>query len=195
VAARVLSGDDGSFLLLATEIGWYKLRAQRLGYGTTTSAPIDLVAFDSLDVEFRIAPEAIPLAPLTVVGQQRNPELRDPRLERWDYYERKEFYGEKSGFGHFLEGDDLRATAFSVTDLVKQVPGVRFSSSGGRWGTATNRWGRACRFRLNGMKAPDINDIPVSSVVAIEVYPYGVGPLRFGGGSCNVLVWTGVRQP
>jgi hypothetical protein len=131
VVARVMSGDDGTILLLADENGWFKLRARRLGYGTTTSAPLDLIQFDSLDVEFRIAPEAIPLAPITVIGQQRRPERRDPRLERWNYYWRKDFYGEKSGFGHFLEGDDLRPTAFSVTDMLRQVPGLRHGSGTG----------------------------------------------------------------
>jgi hypothetical protein len=196
VAGRIMSGDDGTFLLLAGKNGWYKLQARRLGYATTTSAPLDLVQFDSLDVEFRIAPEAIPLAPITVIGQQRRPEPRDPRLERWDYYERKEIYGERMGFGHFLEGDDLRPTAFSITDMLQQVNGLRHVSGGGRKVTVFGRSGRRCRLFIDGVYVRDglgQGWVSPTSVVAIEVYPGMVAPGFYDGRGCVVGVWTGIR--
>jgi hypothetical protein len=196
IAGRVLSDNGGTFLLLAQKDGWYKLQARRLGYATTTSAPLDLVQFDSLEVEFRIAPEAIPLAPITVIGQQRRPEPRDPRLERWDYYERKDFYGKKSGFGHFLEGDDLRPSAFSVTDMLRQVSGLRHVSGGGRKVTVVGRFGVPCKVFIEGVYVRGELEqgwVSPTSVVAIEVYPGRVAPGFYGGEGCVIAVWTGIR--
>jgi hypothetical protein len=197
VVARTISDADGGFLLRAEEHGWYNLRSQRLGYATTTSAKLNLVESDSLDVEFRISAEAIPLAPLTVVGRQRRVEQRDPRLERWDYYERKDFYGVKSGFGRFLEGEALNPSAFRVSDLLRHVPGMRVNALGGRQISVTGRAGRGCAFWLNGMKSGaglDELGISPSSIVAIEVYPGMVAPGTYGGTGCVVAVWTGFRQ-
>jgi hypothetical protein len=197
-AAGAISSDDGSFLLRADDHGWYRLRGQRLGYATTTSAPLDLVENDSLEVEFRLAAEAIPLAPLTVVARGRRPEARNPRLERWDYYERKEYYGDKSGFGRFLEGEDLRSTAFSVTDLVRQVPGLRHVSQGGRKVAVTDRRGRACALFIDGVHVEGglgHGWVNPTSVIAIEVYSGMVVPGPFllaRKPTCVVAVWTGI---
>jgi hypothetical protein len=200
VVARTISDVDGAFLLRAEEHGWYQLRSQRLGYATTTSARLDLVESDSLKVEFRISVEAIPLAPLTVVGGQRRVEQRDPRLERWDYYERKDLYGVKSGFGQFLEGERLRTTAFSLTDMLRQVPGLYHRSDGGREVTITDRQGQRCELFLDGVYVREglgQGWVNPSTVAAIEVYAGMVVPARFltrRPRSCVVAVWTGIRR-
>jgi hypothetical protein len=195
VVARTISAADGAFLLRAEEHGWYQLRSQRLGYATTTSARLDLVQSDSLEVEFRMSAEAIPLAPLTVVGRQRRVEQRDPRLERWDYYERKDFYGVKSGFGRFLEGEDLRTTASRVSEMLQGVPGVHVNAAGGRQISVTGRMGRGCTFWLNGTKVGLSVDewVNPSTVAAIEIYPGLLAPGAYNGTGCVVAVWTGFR--
>jgi hypothetical protein len=196
--AGAISSDDGSFLLRADEHGWYRLRGQRLGYATTTSPPLDLVENDRLEVEFRLAAEAIPLAPLTVVAQSRRAEPRSPRLERWDYYWRKDLYGDKSGFGHFLEGEDLRSTAFSVTDMVRQVPGLYHRSRGGRNVVITDRRGQPCALFIDGTYVRDglgQGWVNPTSIIAIEVYSGMVVPGPFllaRKPTCVVAVWTGI---
>lgn len=201
VVARSLTDDDGSFLLRAPEPGWYQLRAASPGYGTT-SPPFELVASDSLEVEFRATAEPVLLAPLTVVARTRRVDEQDARLKRRGYYDRRTRYGKEGiGSAHFLEGDDLRPTALRVTDLLRDLHGVYVSSAGGRRTVVTGRRGCPLAFYIDGTFAGYVEDgsILPTAIRAMEVYPSGtILPAEFMGTSLRrkcgaVAVWTGVQ--
>ena len=200
VLSRALTAEDGAFELAVPAPGQYRIRAQRIGYVMATSPPLDLVQSRSLVVEFRLSAAAVPLAPITVVGREA---MRDPRLEFMDYYERKAIYGKEGmGFAHFLDGEELeRRIAFSVLDLLRDLPGIRVGAAGGRSGrrlVVTGRRGCRLAFYLDGtrVRVPVDEMILPSAIVAIEVYPGSVVPgeyLGFGLGCGAVAVWTGIR--
>ena len=103
---RAMTGEVGEFLLTAKSSGRVRLRADGLGYREVSSPPFDLVVPDTVDVELRMAVEAVPLAPLTVVSK-RSPLLLMRAYEIHGFAERKETYG-LSGLrlGTFLEKKD-----------------------------------------------------------------------------------------
>lgn len=185
---RTTTTTDGSYQLTLPAPGRYRVRARAIGYSPGTSPPLDLVDRDSFEVDFRLAP-VVTLPPVEVIGDAPN-----PFLVRQGYYERRRTY---KGWGHFLEGAALRATALSVADLLQDVPGIRVSGAGGRRVEVSGRWTgrrrRPCKFYLNGV-GTDINDaVSPSDIVAIEVYPGQVAPLEYGGTGCAVAAWTGIR--
>lgn len=193
VVAEAITATDGAFQLSAPVPGHYKLRAHCIGYAMVTSAPLDLVESRSLVVEVRLSVVAVALPPVTVVSR----EPVDARLERWGYYERKGIYG-KMGFAHLLEGEQLTTGAFTVSDLLREVRGMRVSAAGGRKVAVTCRSGIRPTIYLDGARfRAGLDDLsfPVSSIVAIEVYPGRVVPLQYSssGRGCVVAVWTGIR--
>lgn len=197
VLSRALTAEDGAFELAVPAPGQYRLRAQRIGYMMATSPPLDLVQSRSLVVEFRLSAAAVPLAPITVVGRER---ARDPRLEFMDYYERKATYGKEGmGFAHFLDGEELeRRIAFSVLDLLRDLPGIEVRAVSGRKITLIGRRGCGPSFYLDGtyVRGGIEEMILPSATVAIEVYPGSVVPgeyLGFGSRCGVVAVWTGIR--
>ena len=195
VLSRASTAEDGAFELAVPAPGQYRVRAQRIGYVMATSPPLDLVQFRSLVVEFRLSTAAVPLAPITVVGREA---MRDPRLEFMDYYERKAIYGKEGmGFAHFLDGEELeRRIAFSVLDLLRDLPGIRVRAAGGRKLVVTGRRGCRPAFYLDGtrVRVPVDEMILPSAIVAIEVYPGIVSPVEYLGSRCGVVVvWTGIR--
>ena len=106
VVTGALTDSAGLFIIPSGSEGRFRLRAQRIGYGTVTSPPFDLIERDTLAVELRMSTEAIPLAPLTVVSD-RMPLLNTIRLVTGGYVGRKELYGrEGMGSATFMEKTD-----------------------------------------------------------------------------------------
>lgn len=194
---------EGHFTLKAPGSGRYRLRAERIGLATTTTPPVDLRAGETLEVEFRVTAEAVPLAPLTVTSD-RPPLVRHPRLNRFDFYDRKARFGKEEGmgFGHFLEGEDLRKTASDPTDLLSGLAGVHVDPIGRRDYVVKCRGGTGMSFYIDGTyvgsgSADALNQwVAASDIVGVEVYPGGVGPMAYqmNGGGCLVAVWTGIRR-
>lgn len=197
--AEAVTTAEGGFVLEAPAAGRYRLRAERIGFATTTSQPLDVRAGETVRVELRVAREAVPVAPLMVTSD-RPALVRHPRLRQWDFYERKERYGKEEGMGfaYFLEGEDLRRSAFDASDLIRDLPGVHVVPSGRRDRVIRCRGGRHMTFYLDGTAvgtgSADALDqwVAASDVVGVEVYLGMVGPLEYGG--CSVVVWTGVRR-
>lgn len=194
---RTVTGVDGSFELSVPGSGWYRLRAQRIGYAMATSPPLNLVRFSSLVIEFRLSVTAVELPPITIVESE--PAARpDPRLIRRGFYERQAFYGRSGlGFGYFLEGPELDYSAFVVSDLLRDLPGIRVRAGGGRRMTMTCRSGATPTLYVDGARFPagiDNASFPVSSITAIEVYPGMVGPSDYDPRGCVVGIWTGIRE-
>ncbi len=193
-----VSDGRGAFLLQAARSGRYRLRAERLGFAAATSGPVDLLPDDTLVVELQLSVEPVTLPPLTVLSD-RPALMIDSRLARWGYYERRRLYGwEGMGFAHFIDYQEIeRRNAFRVSDLLRQIPGLRVRSAGGRRVTVQGlaRCPRitffidGMKYRLRGDESID-EVLPPTSLIAIEVYARGVYDARYG--DCSVVMWTGV---
>jgi hypothetical protein len=78
---RLVVGDElrearetdgaGRFLMPVPGEGEYRLEVTRLGYETARSQPFHVSGADTVSVEFRIAPDAVLLAPITVTARSR----------------------------------------------------------------------------------------------------------------------------
>lgn len=188
---QAVSSADGEFHLALPAPGRYRVRAQAIGYAPTTSPSLDLTDGDAFAIDFHLKPVAVPLAAVEVTGP-----APDPRLERWQYYERKRAY---EGFARFLEGEAVRPTALTVSDLLRDVPGIKVSGAGGKQvvveGRSRPMGRRGCTYYLDGAKFPVPNldgMVSPSDIVAIEVYAGLVAPLEYGGKGCVIAVWTGI---
>jgi hypothetical protein len=107
--------EDGSFTIIFRRPGTYRLRAQLLGYATTTTEPVTLASDEIVHVELRLRADAIPLEPLRVVAR---------RMEPWFMSEVRR--REREGFGRFLWREDLEPRAGSqLRDVLWTVPGLR----------------------------------------------------------------------
>ncbi len=211
VMASFMTDEDGTFLLESKTPGRVRLRADRIGYREVTSPPFDLVGTDTLDVELRMAVEAVPLAPLTVVSK-RAPLLLGERYEMGGFLERKERYGSEGlSYGVFLEKEDwAHRSPGAISDILREVAGLRIMGREIRM-RITGFEPRGClpEFYLDGhhirlrrevvmgvVFQDRIEDfIPVSGIGAIEVYNGISKPAQFmdmGDGPCGAIaIWTG----
>lgn len=91
---RLVVGDElrdgretdgaGRFLLPVPGEGEYRLEVARLGYETARSQPFHVSLSDTVAVEFRIAPDAVLLAPITVTARSRlGRHLFERRRSEW----------------------------------------------------------------------------------------------------------------
>jgi hypothetical protein len=94
VAARVVA-ESGAFELTLAQGGLYSIRVELFGYHSTTGM-VEIRQGSVITVELRLRPDAIPLQPLRVVGERREPwwmaDIRDRH---------------RRGFGTFLFREDL----------------------------------------------------------------------------------------
>ena len=67
----VLSAEDGSFQLRAPKPGTYTLRADRIGYRSTSSSPIELAATGLADYILAVPVDAIALTGITTEAERR----------------------------------------------------------------------------------------------------------------------------
>jgi hypothetical protein len=65
-----LTGEDGRFLLTTPREGIHVLDVEHAAYGVSRTASLDVSHGNAVDVEIRLAPVAIKLDPLTVVGRR-----------------------------------------------------------------------------------------------------------------------------
>ena len=107
--------DSAGGFFLAGPPGRYTLRVETLGYAGYTTAPLDMNAGEELTIEVRMAPSAIPLEPLRVLGRQT------VAADIAEFYARS-----NAGFGHFITRADLeRMRATSLLPAVSTVPRTR----------------------------------------------------------------------
>jgi TonB-linked SusC/RagA family outer membrane protein len=62
-----LARSTGRFLLINVPVGQYLLRAQLIGFGLVTEV-VDIAVGETAVVDFRLAPEAIPLSEIVITG-------------------------------------------------------------------------------------------------------------------------------
>jgi hypothetical protein len=149
----LLSDDVGGFVFSGLLPGPYRIVGERLGYRETVGGFVDLAVGETVELEFRMAVEAILLDPITVTASPRPwyEHMKAPAL--WEYYERSE-YLKTIGRGRFLGPEELRnLSGMPVTMAVGTIPGmhaVQSENSAGRFHLLGRR-GCDALFFLNGM--------------------------------------------
>lgn len=194
-----VTDSTGRFTLSGRGAGEYALHVERIGYRALRTPPLILDRSDTVDVAIRVAVEAIPLAPLSIVARG-GPSTVDTRLKKWGYYDRRAQYSTVgTGTAHFLDIEYIRRRAPArVTDLFRDLHGVRQVNAGLR--TTAVQTTRGCRMAvyIDGvkMRRGELDEwVPVSSLAAVEVYPGAPYPLQYAPSprECgSVVVWTGL---
>lgn len=114
--ATVLTDANGYWKLEAPMPGIYRVGAQRIGYRSWVSEPVEMAADDALDSVFHLEPMPVALDPIDVRARA----LRE-YLEHSGFFERQ-----RGNFGHFVTPEDIdRRQAARVTDLLAAIPGVQ----------------------------------------------------------------------
>jgi hypothetical protein len=200
--SRLDAGPDGSFRFTLRGDEGYRFRAAALGYRGATTPVLWAYGHDRVEVEIRLDPEAVLLAPLEVTawsGRRDSHVLDDFRARL------------HSGLGHFFTRDDVeRLRPSFVTDLLATLPGVHLQSSG-RGSRRVVYIGRAAGFgacpaqifvdgfllnrRSDGDAGATLDDVvDPASIEGIEVYSGLAGvPAQFlnPDSRCGVVaVWT-----
>ena len=117
ILRTVETDQGGAFRLEGISPGSYLLRVERLGYETMTTPPLTVEEGSNVEVELRVAVDAIPLEPLVVRQQSRTRRL-DPAIQA--FYERRE-----EGFGHFIDRQEIEERQPNrITQLLRRIPGV-----------------------------------------------------------------------
>lgn len=117
-----ISDDQGRFSFTVYRIPAVRIYAARIGYKRTGTP---LLRFDEnqfFEVELRLDPDVLLLAPLEVVARAGS--TGSPVLSGF----RQRLVG---GMGHYITQVEIRRrNPGTVTDLLREVPGVRLTSSG-----------------------------------------------------------------
>ena len=95
MVGRTTSAENGTFSLQLRVAGLVRLRAERTGYSPTLTQPVQVGILETLQVDVRMAVQALAVEPLTVIG--RTQPTRRESLAVSGFYER-----EARGFGRFL---------------------------------------------------------------------------------------------
>lgn len=120
--ARVETGDDGTFELNLARVSAVRIDVRRLSY---RAAAMPLLHFDGrrfMQVEARLDPEAILLAPLEVIAwSEVDP---SPMLDAFRFRVR-------TGQGVYITREEIEARRPTfVVDLLREIPGVTVTGSG-----------------------------------------------------------------
>ncbi len=185
---RVLSNSAGQFIITHTAPGQYLIQAGRLGYATIESSAIAIAEGEVVEVEVRLAVEAIPIEPLTVVVRRRETQReRDLR----GYFERTEATNETNiGSTQIYTREELAQwDGFSLEDLFRFY--VRWNASRQNCDPKVFLDGR----QRYGPFLEDLQFMTVANIEGIELYPgLGLGEGRFWNpeGCGIVLIWSRV---
>lgn len=116
--ARVQSTESGHFRLPAPSAGRFVIRASRIGFAAI-EAEVILREEEAMEVELRMAEEAIPLEPILVVARR---EIKHGTLDQ--FYDRMA-RNKQRGKGHFLTREQIEARRGLELGLILQtIPGV-----------------------------------------------------------------------
>ena len=195
VSAR--SAENGSFRLDSIPAGRVRLQVHRLGFSPRT-LETDVAAALESRVEISLSPVPQRLGPVQVSERRTS---SDERLA--GYNARRE-----RKVGYFVTRERIEAASSRrLTDLLSEIPGVRFFSE---------RGGPARALRLRGAKCPplvfldgspatagefDLDIIDPSTVEGIEIYPdmMSVPPELLGPrdlDQCGVIaIWSRPFRP
>lgn len=160
---RVQSDSIGFFRLPAPEAGSYRIRATRIGFAEII-VPIELGEKEIVEVELRMAEEAIPLRPLIVTARR---EIEWGTLDV--FYDRMARNRERGVGWFFTRADIERRVDTQVPFFLHSVPGV-FLSANAKYVQMRHR-GEFCspRIFVDGFER-GAGDIQMMDLEGIEVY-------------------------
>jgi len=186
------SGSDGRFLLPGLDAGTYVLRVTHPGYQDRTDTVV-VSAGTVTEVLVPLSANPIQLAPIRVT-------VRSLVLQRQGFYERR-----SQGYAgtYFTREDIEERDARDVTDLLRDVPGVRVLPGGIAGARIVLQ--RAINVSDSGVCEPSIFMDGVKSQIrlfdlildpvhleGIEVYVGAGVPGKFNDPCGAVLIWTRV---
>ncbi len=197
--ASAVTGDAGHFALTAPGPGEWRLTADFLGYRPVGPVPVIVAEAEVLTIELRLAVEPVAMEELVVVVRRANVNLAIRQFHR----RRRE--GERTGFGHFLYGEELRSRGSArPSDVLRSVPGVMAAPGSVATGQIVRmRAGCIPDVYLDGMHLNRVNwaesldpYVSTSDIEGIEVYRAAERPEGFYDpeGCGVVLVWTRNRS-
>ena len=181
---------EGRFAFAGVPPGIYGLDVEHLAYRNYTDT-LRIELGTNVNVEVRMAVDAIPLDPLLI-------DARSLLLERRGFYNRQE-----RGLGTFLTRDRLeRNSPLQASDALRGVAGIHMQRRRGGFGfVPVGRGGCGFRYFVDGTRIGpgfEIDDVPIEWIEALEVYS-GVStvPAEFAPvmhevrGTCGLIViWT-----
>lgn len=119
--ARTQTDSTGAFHLRISLPGGYTLLAEREGYQGSESGLLTLTPSDTVQVELRVATDAVVLAPLTVVSASPQV-LRDHQLAGFQWRR------ERQPFGRYMDREQIkRLNPFYATDVLQHFPRIQVS--------------------------------------------------------------------
>jgi hypothetical protein len=185
-----MTDEKGEFTMRNVPSGTKVLLARHLGFNAET-VPVDLTSRQPQRITVKLARYVAVMDPVLVTAR------RTLALDRVGFNERR-----KSSNGYFLGPERLqRMHPINLTDILRQVPGLRVSySPQGETVSSSRGIGGGCvQYWLDDMpwmsiEPGDLNDfVTGGEVVAVEVYQDSGTPARYtrAGNFCTTIVlWT-----
>ncbi|MCC6317342.1 MAG: carboxypeptidase regulatory-like domain-containing protein [Gemmatimonadaceae bacterium] len=193
-AGMTLTGEGGVFRLDSLPSGTQSVVVRQIGLAPVEQA-VELSTRQVADMTITMSRAATVLAEVRVEAQA------DAGLEKVGFTQRK-----KSGFGYFLNGDDITKRAPNLlTDVFRTIPGLRVVPSGTDYvvQSSRNMVNGCVRYFVDGavweaIFPGDVDRlVPPWEIGAIEVYNGTSVPAQFqmaGSTSCAaIVIWTKTR--
>jgi hypothetical protein len=189
------TNEKGQFSLRNLPSGTHVLVARHIGFGAEV-VPVDLSAREPRSITVRLPKYVNVMDPVVVTAR------RAASLDVVGFSQRKKF-----GMGYFLGPDQIqRINPIYLTDVLRQVPGIRVSSTSDGDIVVPTRGvsltGNACvqyyvdNMPWQSMQPGDINQfVSGHEIVAVEVYNGSGVPAQYSraGGCTTILLWTKSR--
>ncbi|MBC7897614.1 MAG: carboxypeptidase regulatory-like domain-containing protein [Cytophagaceae bacterium] len=193
-AGMTLTGEGGVFRIDSLPSGTQSVVVRQIGLAPIEQS-VELSTRQVADVTLTMSRAATVLATVKVEA------TADAGLDKVGYNQRK-----KSGFGHYLAGDDIAKRAPNLlTDVFRTIPGLRVVPSGNDYvvESSRNALGGCVRYFVDGavweaVFPGDVDRlVPPWEIGAIEVYNGSSTPSQFqmaGSTSCAaIVIWTKTR--
>lgn len=164
---QVQSDPDGWFRIPLEAPGTYGMSLARLGF-RSFQAEVAVGEREMVEVELRMAEEAIPLDPLVVTARR---EIRLGTLD--EFYDRME-RNKRRGMGQFLTREEVDNTPVATTaHLLATVPGVYMVPAGNTgWVIRMRERGDYCTpsYYLDGLETSWDRLPPMEDIEGVELY-------------------------
>ncbi len=122
ILERVRTSETGTFEFEVQNVKAVRIAARRFGYRSNTTPILYFDHREFFQVEVRLDPEAILLAPLEVIAWSEVPE----NALQEGFFRRVE-----NGFGTYITREEVEArNPVFVSDLLRDLPGVQVTGSG-----------------------------------------------------------------
>jgi len=188
IGTRV-TGEDGAFLFRDVPPGLYRLSVTLLGYRDLRDT-LRVGSESSLDLELPLSRSPIPLDPIVVAVERREPAYL-AGFER-----RRRYLG-----GTFMTREEIEErNPLVFTDLLRMVPGARVVPVSPYGNGVVFRGGCVPELWLDGIRTIPTRDLDAflrpMDIEAMEIYRGPSLPAEFGPSSCGaIVVWTRAGEP